>query len=352
MEVPAAQHVDGGGGESILCLDVGSGTQDVLYRLPGLALENCPKFVLPSPARLVAGRIRRLTARGRAIHLCGSNMGGGFFKAVREHVRAGLPVSAHPKAALALTDDPQSIVRHGVVLSDSCPPGHSPVRLGDYDPGFWEGLLAQAGFDPPDLVLACAQDHGCHPGQSSRLGRFALWERFLAGASGRLEDLLYRTPPVELTRLATLQQATGGGPVMDTGPAAALGVLFDADIEARVDLGGALIVNMGNSHVLGLLVHAGRLAGVYEHHTGQIDPLTLAGHLQRFRKGELDNGAVFDTGGHGCMVREIPSAFEHTFVIGPRRAELVGIKAEYPAPGGDMMLTGCFGMLKAWESRR
>ena len=345
-----SEHIAGGGAQSVLCLDVGSGTQDVLYRLPGIALENCPKFVLPSPARLVAGRIRRLTARGRAIHLSGVNMGGGFFKAVREHVQAGLAMSAHPEAALALTDDPQSITRHGVFLSDACPPGHTPVRLGDYDSGFWEGLLAQAGLDPPDVILACAQDHGCHPGRSSRQGRFTLWERFLAGTSGRMEGLLYQTPPAELTRLATLQRAIGGGPVMDTGPAAALGVLFDEDIEARVEEEGALIVNMGNSHVLGLLVHAGRLVGVYEHHTGQVDPLTLAGHLHRFRRGELGSEEVFATGGHGCMVREMSSDFSNTFVIGPRRAELTGIEAEYPAPGGDMMLTGCFGLLKAWDT--
>lgn len=336
---------------SILCLDVGSGTQDVLYWQAGKALENCPKFVIPSPARMVAARIKALTAAGRAIHLCGANMGGGFLRALREHVAAGFAVSAHPEAVLAITDDPPSAARHGVTLSESCPRGHVPVHLADYDPGFWQGLLAQAGLEPPDMVLACAQDHGSHPGRSSRLGRFELWERFLGSSSGRLEDLLYEDVPPELTRLATLQRATGGGPVMDTGPAAALGVLFDRETEERVNERGALVVNMGNSHVLGLLVHGGTLAGVYEHHTGMADRLTLETQLRRFRRGELACQEVFDGGGHGCTVRDLPSDFPETYVIGPRRGELAGMDAHFPAPGGDMMLTGCFGLLKAWQTR-
>ncbi|WP_243360499.1 DUF1786 family protein [Fundidesulfovibrio terrae] len=337
---------------SILCLDIGSGTQDALYFMEGRSLENCPKFVLPAPAKLVAARIKALTAQKRPIHLCGHNMGGGFLRAARDHAAAGLAISAHPEAALALTDDPPSIIRHGIVLSGSCPSGHVPVHLADYDPGFWQSLLALAGLEPPELVLACAQDHGHHPGQSSRTGRFGLWERFLAGTSGRLDALLYDTPPVELTRLATIQQATGGGPVMDTGPAAALGALFDPAVEAVADDRGTLVVNMGNSHVLGLLVHQGRLAGVYEHHTGQIEIPELVRQLELFRKGALRNEDVFDTGGHGCAVRELTGTFDGTFVIGPRRGELGGMmEAVFPAPGGDMMLAGCFGMLKAWKER-
>jgi len=336
--------------QAVLCLDVGSGTQDALYWINGRTLENCPKFVLPSPAKLVAERIRRLTAQAAPIYLCGCNMGGGFFGAVRKHVSEGLAVAAHPEAALALSDDPPSLARHGIVLSDSCPKSHVPVHLADYDPGFWQSLLAQVGLEPPDVVLACAQDHGHHPGASSRVGRFGLWERFLAGTSGRLEELLYQSPPSELTRLAALQRSTGGGPVMDTGPAAALGVLFEPGIEARVNQRGALIINMGNSHVLGLLVFQGRLAGVYEHHTGLLSPVELVQHLERFRRGELVNEEVFASGGHGCAVTDIPCSFEDVFVIGPRRGELAGFEAEYPAPGGDMMLTGCFGLLKAWRS--
>ena len=45
----------------VLCVDIGSGTQDVLLARPGLEVHNWPRFVLPSPARLAAQRIRELT---------------------------------------------------------------------------------------------------------------------------------------------------------------------------------------------------------------------------------------------------------------------------------------------------
>ena len=58
----------------VLLLDIGSGTQDVLLARPGLEPENWPRFVLPSPARLLAQRIRALTRLGKSIWLHGQNM--------------------------------------------------------------------------------------------------------------------------------------------------------------------------------------------------------------------------------------------------------------------------------------
>ncbi len=75
----------------VLCLDIGSGTQDALLARPGLEYENWPRFVLPSPARMVAQRIRELTLLRRGLWLHGGNMGGGFSQALREHLAAGLP---------------------------------------------------------------------------------------------------------------------------------------------------------------------------------------------------------------------------------------------------------------------
>ena len=53
----------------VLCVDIGSGTQDALLARPGLECENWPRFVLPAPARLVAQRIRELTLLKRNIWL-------------------------------------------------------------------------------------------------------------------------------------------------------------------------------------------------------------------------------------------------------------------------------------------
>ena len=83
----------------VLCVDIGSGTQDALLARPGLECENWPRFVLPSPARMVAQRIRELTLLRRDLWLYGGNMGGGFGQAVKEHLGAGFKVWCTPAAS-------------------------------------------------------------------------------------------------------------------------------------------------------------------------------------------------------------------------------------------------------------
>ncbi len=341
--------------KSILCLDIGSGTQDVLYWQEDLVLENCPKFVLPAPARRVMARLRELTAAGQAVYLHGTNMGGGFYRAAMAHVKAGLPLAAHPDAAYSLADDLGQLEKLGVAVREERPAGHVPVPLADYDPGFWQALLGAAGLPMPELVLACAQDHGFHPGSSNRIGRFNLWRQFLIEAAGRPAWLLFRKPPPELTRLAALQRAIGGGPVADTGAAAVLGALYDPGVARTAADEGVCLVNAGNSHVIAFLLYAGRMYGVYEHHTGLRSAEELWRDLTLFRRGELTMEAVFDSQGHGCLTLPLPAAakgFVPTFVIGPQRRLFEGRAVSFPAPGGDMMLAGALGLLKAWQDRQ
>ena len=322
-----------------LILDIGSGTQDVLLYQEGLELENCPKFILPSPARNVAARIRELTKAGRDIYLHGQNMGGGFWRAVKAHQDACLKVYAHPEAALALGDDLDQVRGHGIEITSIPPLSASQVLLTDFDPGFWRGLLQHAGLPQPDLVLACVQDHGFHPGKSNRISRFAYWERFMNEDGGDIARLLYADPPEEMTRLQCLRRSIGVGLVADTGSAALLGALFDPGVARTAETDGVLVLNVGNSHTVAFLVLGSRVLGVYEHHTGHLDEARLLG-----------NEEVFDDGGHGCVtVPDLPGGFERIVVLGPRRALLADARVEFLAPGGDMMLAGCFGLLKGWR---
>ena len=337
---------------SVLCLDIGSGTQDVYYYFPDLEPENCPKFVLPSPARRVAERIVELTAAKRGIHLYGSNMGGGFYRALKAHLEAGLPVSSAREAAFSLGDDLDRVEAMGVEIRDDPAPDRVGVALSDYDPGFWNGLMALCGLPQPDLVTACAQDHGFHPGGSNRLGRFELWRTFLDEHQGRPEKLVFVDPPGQLTRLTTLQRAIGGGPVADTGAAAVLGALFEPEVDERQKRQGVCLLNAGNSHIIAFLLYAGRMWGVYEHHTGVLEPDAVWNQLTRFRQGRLGNIEVFDGWGHGCMTLGLPpeaKGFEPTYVLGPQRARFGDFGATMLSPGGDMMLAGCFGLLHGLE---
>ncbi|MBA4358941.1 MAG: hypothetical protein C0405_14580, partial [Desulfovibrio sp.] len=306
-------------------------------------------------ARVLAGRIRQLTAQGRALHLYGHNMGGGFGGAVRAHLAAGFPVSLTQSAAYSLADDLDSLVSQGFQLTEQCPEGAVALFCADYDPAFWDAALTALGLPRPGLVAACAQDHGFHPGQSNRRGRFKLWERLLLEAQGRPETLLYDQVPPEFTRLADLQRSIGGGPVADTGAAAVLGALFEGSIRDRATQRGLTLVNIGNSHIVAFLVFQGRIWGVYEHHTGLLDAAKLWAQLTRFRTGALGFEEVFDDRGHGTMRLELPTSaqgFAPTLVLGPRRGLLAGHAVEFPAPGGDMMLTGAFGLVEGLRLTR
>jgi uncharacterized protein (DUF1786 family) len=338
--------------QTILCLDVGSGTQDALYYQSGEELENCPKFILPSPARMVAARIRGLTAKGCALWLHGGNMGGGFKGALAAHLEAGHLAYAHPRAAASLADDPGRVEDMGVVVTEHPPVGAAPVCLADFSPGFWSGLLSQAGLEYPDMVAACAQDHGFHPQASNRRGRFGIWRRFLEEEGGDPRKLIFTRAPKAMTRLAALQADAGGGPVADTGAAAILGALFVPGIEEASRKRGVTLVNLGNSHTIAFTVYHGRVWGVYEHHTGLLAAESLWRDLERFRTGKLDFEEVFAGRGHGCHSLEAPSGagnFGDIHVLGPRRSILAEYDVGFPAPGGDMMLAGCFGLLKGLE---
>lgn len=339
---------------ALLLLDIGSGTQDVLLvpdevvegRWP---LENCPKFVLPSPAQQVAARIRRNTAQGLGVHLHGEIMGGGFFRALKAHLEAGVAASATLGAALSLFDDPARLEGMGVAVQESCPAGHQPLWLGDFSWQWWEGFLAMSGIPMPGQVVAAAQDHGFHPEGNNRMGRFALWHEFLTAAEGRPEALLFGQPPGPFTRLETLHRCIGGGPVTDTGAAAVLGALFDPSFQVLQARAGACVLNCGNSHLIAFLVFDGRIWGVYEHHTGLRSREELLRDVQAFCAGELDQDTVHASGGHGCLRLPSPAAaqgFPHLVVLGPQRGLLAEEADHFSAPGGDMMLAGCFGLLQ------
>src|SRR2546427_11985984 len=99
----------------ILCIDVGTGTQDMLLFDSSQEIENNIQLVMPSPTQIVARRVRAATAAGHTLLLTGVTMGGGPGAwAVEEHIKAGLPVYATPDAGRPLDDHPDRVIRMGV----------------------------------------------------------------------------------------------------------------------------------------------------------------------------------------------------------------------------------------------
>ena len=51
----------------------------------------------------------------------------------------------------------------------------------------------------------------------------------------------------------------------------------------------------------------GRIVGIFEHHTGEINRAQLEDMLEKLARGTLTNEEVFNTSGHGALILNSPS---------------------------------------------
>jgi uncharacterized protein (DUF1786 family) len=335
---------------SLMAVDVGGGTQDIFIWEPGRAVENGVKLVLPAPTQVLARRVRRLTAQGQPIFLKGRVMGGGAVtQAVRSHLGQGLRVYATPQAAYTFSDRLDAVQGWGVILTESPPLEAVTLTLGDVEEEGWRRVLSAFEVPYPSHFAVAVQDHGFHPQGSNRRFRFQGWENFLE-QGGRLADLTYRQPPSRFTRMAAVAEALPGALLMDTCAAGVRGALLDPQARDHLE-SGLTVVNVGNAHTFAALVRSDRVWGIYEHHTGLLNPEKLGSHLERFQQGRLTNTEILDDQGHGCAYGadfRAGGSFAFTVITGPRRRLAQGWPGILAAPFGDMMLTGCFGLVAAF----
>jgi len=107
---------------SLLAIDVGAGTQDILYYQEDVPLEGSAKMVLPSSTVIVGNRINRARLAGKDVFLHGPTMGGGACTAaVRWHLAAGLRVYATPTAAATINDNLERVEALGVIIREDAP---------------------------------------------------------------------------------------------------------------------------------------------------------------------------------------------------------------------------------------
>src|SRR5918994_489024 len=149
----------------ILAIDVGAGTQDVLLYDPAREPENSLKLVLPSQTQIVGARVREATAAGLPIHLHGLLMGGGASTdAMKDHLAAGLTLSATADAARTIHNDLERVQALGVEIRADAPPGAVVIETGDVDLNGLATALAPFGIELPRRGGLAGQDHGFLPG--------------------------------------------------------------------------------------------------------------------------------------------------------------------------------------------
>ncbi|MBS4008508.1 MAG: DUF1786 domain-containing protein [Clostridium sp.] len=336
--------------DSLLAVDVGGGTQDILLYEQDKPLENCIQLILPSPTVLVGRKINLATSQGKAIFLFGRTMGGGSStKAIKAHLASGFPVYATTEAAQTIHDNLEKVEKMGVILTTGKPKEAEAVRLADLDLLMLEEILQKVGYALPAQIAVAVQDHGFSPCESNRILRFRLWEKFMSDG-GKLQKLAYQTVPSVFTRMQAIKLDVPGALLMDTCGAALLGALSDSVVRNTVEKGVVAVLNLGNQHSFAALVHQDCVLGLFEHHTALMTAEKARGYLARLCGATLTNQEILDDGGHGCVPPKKPVKAELIVVTGPRRSLLSARDYYFAAPQGNMMLMGCFGLIAAAES--
>lgn len=349
----------------ILCADIGTGTQDIFLYDSRLDLENGFKLVMPSPTMMVHRQLKLATKRGLDVALMGVTMGGGpSHWAVESHIQAGLNVYATPNAARSFNDDLAVIQEMGVQVvgeeeAAALPEEVFRLEMRDFDFSAIARAFAHFGVSLNDLaaVAVAVFDHGAAPPDvSDRQFRFDyIVERIkVSGALSTFAFVAGEVPHIMTRMQAVVRSAQDvDAPLilMDTAPAAVMGATLDPAVRARDRV---LVANVGNFHTLAFRLGAVGIEGVFEHHTGLLDRPKLEGLLLSLAQGTLKHRDVFEDHGHGATIPhpeplDIEIGDYGVVVTGPRRAMMGDsvLRPYFATPFGDMMLTGCFGLLAA-----
>ena len=354
----------------ILTADIGTGTQDIFLYDSKLDIENGFKLILPSPTMRMHHRINEATQRRDKIAIVGRIMGGGPSAwAIESHLKAGLEVYATLDAARTIDDDLEKVAEKGVVLisddeAKKLPDSVTRINFKDFDFDETMRIFSQYGVNLDDLtaVAIAVFDHGdAPPDISDRQFRFDyLDERIKL----RNDLRTFAFTPEEIPRSMTRLQAAADSfinidlpvIVMDTAPAAVLGATFDQNVKERTNI---LITNIGNFHTLAFRLNDGKIEGVFEHHTGLLKLEDLETLLIHLTDSTLTHEDVFNHHGHGALIYE-PKPYPlnkegfNLVVTGPRRNMIAKsrvsdprLRPYYAVPYGDMMISGCFGLLAA-----
>ena len=337
----------------ILAIDIGAGTQDILLYHPRREEENNPILVLPSPSSVWAKRLEGIAAD---LFIHGDTIGGGRIGSVlRDHIGKGYRVSMTAEAARSIRDGLDQVRGMGVEVVEDKPTGFTGevLELQEVNIPFIQDIFGAVGEGEGMAVIALAvQDHGSAPqGESDRVFRFSCLRQTLEQGRG-FSGFTYLQGEIpsyyhRMISASHRSKRESGATimVMDTALSAILG--------AKREEGAQVAVNIGNGHTIVALVIEGELQGLFEHHTALLNPATLRDYILRFPRGEVSHEEVFAEGGHGAFLLTKTNVPATITVTGPKRGMMreTGLSYDLPAPGGTMMMTGPWGLMKAARMR-
>jgi uncharacterized protein (DUF1786 family) len=312
---------------------------------------------------MIRRKIQEATARGEDLILVGVTMGGGPSTwAAEDHINAGHKIFATPEAARTFNDDLEMVRREmgvEVVSADEAASMNlSRIELRDFDyPAIVNAFSALGASINPQAVAVAVFDHGAAPpGISDRQFRFDYLEDRIR-SHNRLSGFAYLASdiPPFMTRMKSVVDSSPevDSPLllMDTAPAAIQGATLDPKVGSR---DRNLIANVGNFHTLAFRLGPAGIEAMFEHHTGLIDQTRLDDMLAALADGTLKHDAIFAENGHGALIIDptplpLDGGDFGAAVTGPRQSMMRGsrLRPYFAVPYGDMMLSGCFGLLSA-----
>lgn len=333
---------------TVLAIDIGMGTQDILHYNSLKDPENNIKMVFPSPTRLLAERILRLEEN---LFVRGVTMGGGPLSfALKKHVEKGYRVVMQEEAAYTVRDDLEQVKKMGIEIGQEPPfQTYTTLETRDVDMELYREILGRLGVNLNfDYIAVGVQDHGRAPrGESDRVFRFRKLRKLMEEAES-YQEMGYTRPPSFYTRMQgvsrTIQVYGSKILIADSKVAAIVGALHG--VRERP----AIAIDVGNGHTLAAMVgEDDRVIGMLEHHTGLLNREKLEGLIERFAEGAVSNREVYEDSGHGCHVAHDVGIenVERVLVTGPRRGTLAGSRlgVEFANPIGDVMMTGTIGLV-------
>ena len=345
----------------ILNIDIGTGTQDILLFDSSKLIENCVQMIMPSPTAIVATKIHQATIHRHPILLTGVNMGGGPNKwALTQHIKAGLAAYATEEAALTFDDDLEIVKDLGVIIIT---PDEAPrktdlesIELKDVDlDAIRRCLNAFNVGDKIDAISIAVLDHGFVLHMSNRVSRFEHLRKVLA-TKRELAAFCYLAEEVPdyLTRMKSVIKSVGSDIpllLLETGVSSILGALQDEEVAQHDDL---LIVNIGNGHTIAFHLFHNVIEGLFEHHTEQVNATIMDSLIVKLAQGVITNEEIYNAGGHGALVFRGDKKEPFIAITGPQHGLMSSslLKLHTAVPHGNIMLTGCYGLVKANALRR
>jgi uncharacterized protein (DUF1786 family) len=333
----------------ILAIDIGAGTQDILLSDSQKKIENCISLVLPTPSNFFAEGLKTIESH---IYIHGDTIGGGSLgRAILRHLQKGYRVVMEESAAYSIRNDLDEVKSLGIEVGKRPETNHfQELEIREINLPLLEQFLSKFGEDlKVDVIAIAVQDHGVSPkGVSDRAFRFENMEKMLR-EDNRPEafHFLENSIPEYCLRMRAAVAAVKRTTlvpvlVMDTCFSAILGCLDEI-------IGPSLIVNVGNGHTIAALLLEKKIEALYEHHTHELTPKKLESDLRLLIRGELSGKKVFEENGHGAITLKPFYGEVSVIVTGPNRDLFKGtsFKFLYAAPGGNTMMTGPMGLVKA-----